>query len=152
MQLITSPSQLFTFLSTERSTSWYKIIHFPILGNLPIMGDFPPYIMFGLYYSNGILKQRTEKKWKFPEHKERINPLTGFTILVLFNPLCIFTLSRAFIIQHNLYIFYFKNVTTIFGLYTISPKLFMEKAHTGNCRLFHGPLLNKQQYVVEITV
>jgi hypothetical protein len=32
---------MITFLSTERSTSWYEIMHFPELGNLPVIGDFP---------------------------------------------------------------------------------------------------------------
>jgi hypothetical protein len=30
-----------SFLSTERSTSWYEIKHFLKLGNLPIIDDFP---------------------------------------------------------------------------------------------------------------
>jgi len=33
----------------------------------------------------------------------------------------------------------------VFGLYTISLKLFMEKAHTGNCGLDRRPFVDKQQ-------
>ena len=44
LQLKTSSAYKFTFLSTERSTSWYEIMHLPILGNLPKIGDFPLYI------------------------------------------------------------------------------------------------------------
>jgi len=31
----------FTFLSRELSISWYEIMHLPVLGNLPTLGDFP---------------------------------------------------------------------------------------------------------------
>jgi len=34
------------FLSRERSTSWYEIMHLPILGNLPIISDFPLMLTF----------------------------------------------------------------------------------------------------------
>jgi hypothetical protein len=108
------------------------------------------FTMFGLNDSNGIVMQRKEYIWNF---LRTLKESTHWQILV-----SSYSSSRCAVLHYqfqsepntNSLCWILKNGYA-FELYTISVNIFTAKAHTGNCRPVHGPLVDKQQQVVYLT-
>ena len=64
LQRTASSAWLFTALNRERSTSWYEIMHFSKLGNLPIIGESPLQTVH-LGYSRNVFPVETYK-YRYP--------------------------------------------------------------------------------------
>ena len=94
--------------------------------------------ILGLNDSNGIVMHGMEYV-KFPKHTTRINALTNFNILILFIPLCNFTLSIPITIEHNQYVVHFKKRRYVFGHHNISLNLLWKRPTPVIAGWFAGP-------------
>jgi hypothetical protein len=96
-----------------------------------------------------VIAMRGMESVKFPKQAKRINPLIDFNILILFIPLCIFTLSIPITIEHKWQVMYFKTLLSVSALHHGS-QTFNTKARTGNCRPVRGPPVDEQQQAVHL--